>query len=805
MTIFEEYDGVCVKYKQEYGSVVVLFESKLLGCGAALIDLRTGRSHVMEAWSVDGSDVMEEIGSRIACFDVCEVLLLGDEDAFDGWSGRLELMGVHRNMLHRSVANFCNPGYQDQVLLKAFKSVGFLTPAEFVGLERHPLALTAYVAVLDFAHKHDESLIYNLPVPTVLVSTSAATHVRLSSSTLRNLNLTQARDDASGELCLSRLLDHCVTYPGKRLFRERLLQPITDTIELNRRYDATEAMRQDHAAVHRGLRGVCDVDRAWRKISMQSGSLRDVPGIRDSLLRLRQLRVALPDTVTAVVGHEVLDDVSAVLEELQGVTDEGTLAEGLYADVDHARAELDSYNDVKTTWVQGIRRLLVGTKACEEWVRLGSTDDPCAHAVCTPKRFEIIKPLLPEGIIVLDVSKTAVKFTQVFVRNAARESLVARAHLVELSELRTKELQQVLAERASHLVARLSHAMSLLDLHAAIAQDVAGHRLVRPTLEEAAPRAFLRCSGLRHPLVERVSQATEYVVNDVRLDDDTSGMLLFGINAAGKSTLCKAVALAVFMAQAGLYVACDAMSLAPFSSIYTRMATTDDIYHGRSTFMVELAELRDILHHADARSLVVGDELCSGTESASAISIVGSACLALDRKRSHFMFATHLHELPDVKAIRASTRITIAHLSVRYDDAADMLVYNRRLMDGPGNALYGLEVARAMRMERGFMQDAHAIRRELLGVQEDVVNQKKSNYNRNIYMDLCGACGERKAEETHHIEPQRLADSNGMIGRFHKNAAHNLIPLCAQCHDDVHSKGLHIPSAVMTTRGILRV
>ncbi|PNG99527.1 putative DNA mismatch repair protein mutS L359, partial [Tetrabaena socialis] len=360
MTIFEEYDGVCVKYKQEYGSVVVLFEvgtfyeiygcdngergcdvraicgllniqatrknkgvdvspsnpelggfpsaalpkylptlvnagytvivvnqsngkgktvtravcnvvskgtwiddcaksathllaltnstqkSKLLGCGAALIDLRTGRSHVMEAWSVDGSDVMEEIGSRIACFDVCEVLLMGDEDAFDRWSGRLELMGVHRNMLHRSLANFCNPGYQDQVLLKAFKSVGFLTPAEFVGLERHPLALTAYVAVLDFAHKHDESLIYNLPVPTVLVSTSAATYVKLSSSTLRNLNLTQARDDASGELCLSRLLDHCVTYPGKRLFRERLLQPITDTIELNRRYDATEAMRQDH-------------------------------------------------------------------------------------------------------------------------------------------------------------------------------------------------------------------------------------------------------------------------------------------------------------------------------------------------------------------------------------------------------------------------------------------------------------------------------------------------------------------------------------------------------------------------------
>ena len=130
---------------------------------------------------------------------------------------------------------------------------------------------------------------------------------------------------------------------------------------------------------------------------------------------------------------------------------------------------------------------------------------------------------------------------------------------------------------------------------------------------------------MRHPIIERLDRGTVYVPNDISigLADDIAqtGMLLYGTNASGKSSLMKAVGLNIIMAQAGFYVAAEEFEYIPYQRLFTRILNADNIFRGESSFAVEMGELRGILKRANGNSLVLGDELCSGTENTSAQSI----------------------------------------------------------------------------------------------------------------------------------------------------------------------------------------
>ena len=186
-----------------------------------------------------------------------------------------------------------------------------------------------------------------------------------------------------------------------------------------------------------------------------------------------------------------------------------------------------------------------------------------------------------------------------------------------------------------------------------------------------------------------------YVQHSVKLDQDTNSWLVYGMNASGKSTLMKATGIAILLAQAGSYVPALRLRFRPFRAIYTRILNHDNLFAGLSSFAVEMSELRDILRQADERSLVLGDEMCSGTESLSAMSLVAAGIEWLSAKRAKFIFATHLHDLPSLIDCSA-LKLKVWHLRVEYDPVSQKLIYDRTLMPGSGSSLYGLEVANAM-------------------------------------------------------------------------------------------------------------
>jgi DNA mismatch repair protein MutS len=214
-----------------------------------------------------------------------------------------------------------------------------------------------------------------------------------------------------------------------------------------------------------------------------------------------------------------------------------------------------------------------------------------------------------------------------------------------------------------------------------------------PEIEEAE-ESSVEITHLRHPLVEASATRQSYVKHHVSLGK-TNGWLIYGMNASGKSTLMKATGICILLAQAGCFVPARTMCLAPFQAIYTRILNHDNLFAGLSSFAVEMSELRDILRHATPHTLVLGDELCAGTESISAQALVASGIQWLSKRRAKFMFATHLHDVPNLIDPQKE-RVEIWHLHVEYDPMTQKLIYDRSLRPGSGSTLYGLEVARAM-------------------------------------------------------------------------------------------------------------
>jgi DNA mismatch repair protein MutS len=255
------------------------------------------------------------------------------------------------------------------------------------------------------------------------------------------------------------------------------------------------------------------------------------------------------------------------------------------------------------------------------------------------------------------------------------------------------------------------------------------------------------------------------------------------------------------MAQMGMPVPASAMTLGPYTHLYTRILGNDNLWAGMSSFVVEMTEFRSILRAAGPRMLVLGDELCSGTETISATAIVAAGIQTLQERGAHFLFATHLHELVDIPEIKTlALGVRPYHLTV-VADPRGFLVYDRQLREGSGSPIYGLEVCRGLDMDPVFMERAVALRKRLDGSFVAALD-KASRYNAAISVQACHVCGSNSNLEVHHILQQAEADAKGNVRTgLHKNSVGNLAVLCELCHDKHHRGDIAVRGWVQTSHG----
>jgi DNA mismatch repair protein MutS len=286
-------------------------------------------------------------------------------------------------------------------------------------------------------------------------------------------------------------------------------------------------------------------------------------------------------------------------------------------------------------------------------------------------------------------------------------------------------------------------------------------------------------------------------------------MLIYGLNSAGKTVLQKSIGVCVVMAQAGMFVPANECIYSPYKSLYTRMTGSDNMFKGLSSFALEMLELKAILRRSGPYTMVIGDEICRGTEHISGNAIVATTIIELEKSSSTFIFATHLHEIAKMDRIKKLAKVKSFHISVEYDQQTDSLIYDRKLKDGDGDTIYGITVARYILNDKNFISTALEIKDEITKTHNSLISGKTSKYNKDLLIHECQICHKKDTTgfiselQTHHINFQKDCENGFAKNKQHirKNDKANLIVICAECHDKVHHDNLDIKGYVMTSKG----
>ena len=654
----------------------------------------------------------------------------------------------------------------------------FWTLSHLDWLPRMPVSRRLMAAVMQFTADHMPSALASLALPTAWIP---ADEVRLGNSALEQLGLVSL----TGGPSLLSLLDGCRSVQGRRLFRALLLQPISDVAVLEKRLDRVAALQGisvDDTVTDRCLRSLYDMSRIGRRIELGVATIADVSCLLRSYEAASALFAAHPDPATPAL--------SAFVQGALAPWNLDTLVE-LARQGGSTPVSLYPFKEVPPLFAEGAAIRAEAAALCDAWsvatgikgkdlLYLEDAEGGGFRIVGTKRRVSAALTALRDGG---DDSASAIVYkASMSLTNTPLDAISARgrswwtrwsAVWPTLWSAATRPLLTSLTD-VTTWTAELDVAWNL----SRIATEWSW---VRPQFLAGTEESSIEVEGLRHPILERLVKVP-YVAHSVSLTSPSmNGMLLYGMNASGKSSLMKAIGLCCILAQTGCPVPATLCRIRPFTSIFTRILGNDNLWAGLSSFAVEMTEFREILRHADARALVLGDELCSGTESLSATALVAAGVESLAARRTKFIFATHLHELASLPDVAAIASVKPFHLRVTYDAGADTLTYDRVLTPGSGSATYGLEVCRALDLPPGYLDRAVAIRQGLAGFNAP----RPSSYSAAAVVSACEVCGSGIGLEMHHIRPQA---SGGPA----MHTPGNLVCLCATCHDRHHGGTLVI-------------
>ncbi len=789
--------------------------SSLTAFGLAGVDVSTGHTFVCETGSTleDPAFAMDEAYRLWQTYQPKESVLLGDvspsnRQQIESWMCRT----VHQ-VWNEAPKEIHSIRHQNETFAKVYEVNSMLSPIEHLNLESFCLANGAFMYLLMFLQEHNDLMMKKLHPPTREGRTAYLT-LEYNSIVQLNVISTQPSDRP-----LLHFLNRCNTAFGARRFRDRLLHPITDPVELQKRYSKISYYLENkrYVPICKHLSQVLDLERLKRRLDMGTLSPMEWCNLEQAMQIGQQVwQDADHLEIIAYIRnqYEVLQMEECAKYTLTDIR--ANVFQKGYSDL------LDQYQEEWNKHMDALSRLTETISSSGEGdsclCKLDSNERDGYFLTMTKRRYDAAikssKILLVEGVDInmldeftakpLSSGSTVLRLTHRWITHTSDAiHELERKMNVESTSIYKRFLQEVSPKIEKQLESVID-AFADLDIYTTCARNAQEYGYTQPIMDTTSQEAGVEFQAIRHPIIERLQQDVDYVPNDVSLGPKvhTHGLLLYGINASGKSSLMKAIGLNVIMAQAGMYVAASMMKLTPYEHLYTRISGQDNIYRGQSSFTVEMSELRNILHRANERSLVLGDELCAGTESISALAIVAAGIESLANRKTSFVFATHLHELTEIPCIEKREDIDIAHMHIEMHPETYKIVYERKLQPGKGSALYGLEVCMALQMPKDFLATAQQVRKWIQKVPATIVNTKRSRYNATVAVSTCKIC-DKPATETHHIRYQQNANEDGFVAKgVHKNRASNLVPLCESCHQQEHKGLLKILGYRKTSQGI---
>lgn len=553
-------------------------------------------------------------------------------------------------------------------------------------------------------------------------------YMLLDAAALQSLEIFSSRsvrgvDDAT----LIEMLDETQTAMGSRKLEEWLRQPLVDTQEILSRQGIVAALVSDvttREELRRLLQEVYDIERLVSRSARNRANARDLRSLHDTLEVVPKIQSVLAETDSEAVTAfaERIDPVKEITElideSIRGdppaeITEGGIIAEGYDETLDELRAtkeagkqwidELEEKERERT----GIDSLKVGYNSVHGYY-IEVTD---ANLDSVPDHYDRRQTL-----------KNAERYITPKLKERETEIVQAEGKADDLEYELFCKIRRKVAERARQLQ-QLAEELARIDVLANLAEVAAVNDYTRPVIDDGSQ---IEIQGGRHPIVEQRQQS--FVPNDTTLTPDERFMIITGPNMSGKSTYMRQVALIILMAQIGSFVPADQAQIRPINRVFTRVGASDDIAGGRSTFMIEMLEVAEILRHADENSLVLLDEVGRGTSTADGLAIAKAIVSHLhDKTKSLTLFATHHHELTKTASQRSAAKNV--HFEAEHTDTG--IEFSHELRTGKATGSYGIDVAQKAGVPEEVVEDA----RQLLERKEN--EQESTADNQGMPADAC--------------------------------------------------------------------
>ena len=823
----------------------------LLCIGMACYDLTTGDGCVYQTVSND-NDYMYALDDAIRWLEnypPCEVILdfsknLSKYIENNNKINNLSLNEIiaylnlnennHKLYKIHNLEKLVNISYQKTLIDKVFKS-SQINCIEELGLQYYNQALLALSSLLDYTINHQPILVYKLNKP---VYYSNKEKLFLGNKSLEQLDVLPEKNKP---ISLFEVIDFTKTILGKRYLKSILSNPYANEEKINFNYNLISKLLELNISKDIGefLSDICDLNKLNRRLKLEKIHPFELYNIYLSIQKILEL-------VDYIENYKELNEMLNYKKENINLLRlfieyiENTFDLDYISNLNFINYKDESFNFIKNKKYTKISELEEGIKIGDNFMVLLMNEFTKIIESCGEKRFmkkdnsslvilkyndqsghyftvtKIRGKKLKEGLLksngiklgnqkididnleFIDMPRSST--TKIFCKEMKKIS----SNVVDLKSQLANEIKNIFYEEIKIIINNYSESLEYFTNKISFLDFINSGALCAEKLGYSRPQivnysnSFIDVENIRHPIVEAINEDICYQPHNLSLGKDINGILLYGINSSGKSTLMKAIGLNIILAQIGYYTASTKFHYYPYNNLFTRIVGTDNIFRGMSSFMVEMVELMSILKRNDKNTLVLGDEICRGTEEKSANIIVAYMLETLQESKSTFITATHLHMISELPTVQKLERVKAMHLKVNYDDQNETLIYSRELVDGQGDKYYGVQVAKYLMKNDNFNK-----RTKELELEFEKINVKQSTYNKKNWKDCCAICESKNNLETHHINFQKDCKSNLVIDKPHikKNNNYNLVTLCTSCHDKVDVDLIVIDGWLDTTDG----
>ena len=539
-------------------------------------------------------------------------------------------------------------------------------------------------------------------------------YMSLDINTRRNLEITEKMRDKSKKGTLLWVLDKTSTSMGGRHLRRWLNDPLIDTLEINRRLEAVKELKENvmlRGDVIDNLKKVYDIERLAGKMAYGNANARDMITLKNSLARLPEVKSVLQNC-----NSPMLKDIYENLDELQDIHEliEKSIVEDPPMTVKDGGIIKMGYNEevdkLKTATTEG-KNWIIQLEA-EEREKTGIKNLKVGFNKVFGYFIEVTKSNLdqvPERYIRKQTLTNAERYITEELKNLENQILGAEEKVVILEYDLFTKIREEIAKNIVRLQ-KTATMVSTLDVLASFAQVAEDMNYCMPQVDNSG---VIDIKGGRHPVIEKMLGAGEFVENDTYLDKDENRLsIITGPNMAGKSTYMRQVALITLMAQVGSFVPAEEAKIGVVDKIFTRVGASDDLSMGQSTFMVEMMEVATILKEATPNSLVILDEIGRGTSTYDGLSIAWAVAEYIANKEkcgAKTLFATHYHELTELEEKIEGVK----NYSIAVKEKGEDIIFLRKIVRGGTDESYGIHVARLAGVPKMVTEEANKILKSL--------------------------------------------------------------------------------------------